>query len=111
MRSIPTKQAMELVLTGRRVLAEEAARLGLINRVVADAELDAAVQSLAGDLASKSPAVLRLGKRAMRKTRDVALEPALELLAAQLSLNSLAEDAGEGVSAFLEKRPPVWKGR
>jgi enoyl-CoA hydratase/carnithine racemase len=110
-RALAPKHAMELVLTGRRIDAAEALRIGLVNRALPRAELDAAVAGLAAELASKSPAVLRLGKRALASTRDLATGPALELLAAQLSVNSLAEDALEGIAAFLEKRPPDWKGR
>ena len=110
-RQVPQKHAMEMVLTGRRYTAPEAERLGLVNRVVPREKLDEETSKLANELAGKSPAILRLGKRAVQKTRDLALDPALELLAAQLSLNTLAEDAAEGVSAFLEKRPPEWKGK
>lgn len=110
-RQISPKHANDLVLTGRRIDAAEALRIGLVNRVVPRAELDAATSALAQELARKSPAVIRLGKRALRTTRDLALGPALELLAAQLTVNSLAEDALEGISAFLEKRPAEWKGR
>jgi enoyl-CoA hydratase len=110
-RAIPQKRAMELVLTGQRVSAAEAASWNLINRAVPRAELDVQVQQLATTLAAKSPAVLRLGKRALHRTRDLPLEPALELLVSQLSINSLTEDAMEGVASFIEKRPPEWKGR
>jgi len=111
MRAIAPKHAMDMVLTGRRVPAPEAARLGLVNRAVPREKLDAEVEALAAELAGKSPAVLRLGKRAIRRTRDAGLETALELLAAQLTINTLAEDAAEGIAAFLEKRPAQWKGR
>jgi enoyl-CoA hydratase/carnithine racemase len=110
-RAIPPKRMYELVLTGQRISASEAAAWGLINRAVPRAELDAAVSQLAAELAGKSPAIIRLGKRALVQTRDLPLSPALELLASQLSINSLTEDAMEGISSFLEKRPPDWKGR
>jgi enoyl-CoA hydratase/carnithine racemase len=111
LKAVPPKHALEMVLTGRRVPAREAERLGLVNRAVPRDRLDAEVAALAATLAAKSPAVLRLGKRAMRRARDLPLESALELLASQLTINSLAEDAAEGISSFLEKRPPEWRGR
>jgi enoyl-CoA hydratase len=110
-RHVGRKRALELVMTGDRVPSREALALGLINRVVPASELDAAVAALAGKLASKSQAVLALGKRAFLTAEDMPLPAALEFLASQLSLNVLAEDAGEGVAAFLEKRPPKWNDR
>lgn len=110
-RQLAPKHASELVLTGERITADQAVRMGLINQAVPRSQLDEAVGALTSKLAAKSPAVLRLGKRALRQTRDLALAPALELLAAQLSINTLAEDAAEGIGAFLEKRAPDWTGR
>jgi enoyl-CoA hydratase/carnithine racemase len=110
-RHVGRKRALELVMTGDRVPSHEALALGLINRAVPASELDAAVAALAGKLASKSQAVLALGKRAFLTAEDLPLPAALEFLASQLSLNVLAEDAGEGVDAFLEKRPPKWNDR
>jgi len=110
-RHVGRKLALELVMTGDRLPAREALALGLINRVVPASELDAAVGTLAGKLAGKSQAVLALGKRAFLTAEDLPLPAALEFLASQLSLNVLAEDAGEGVAAFLEKRPPKWNDR
>ncbi|MCP3060828.1 enoyl-CoA hydratase-related protein [Myxococcus sp. K38C18041901] len=110
-RHVGRKRALELVLTGDKLPAREALALGLINRVVPAAELDGAVAALAGKLAGKSQAVLALGRRAFFTAEDLPLPAALEFLASQLSLNVLADDAGEGVSAFLEKRPPKWNDR
>lgn len=110
-RQLAPKHASELVLTGERIDAATAVQMGLINRAVSRPLLDEAVDALTEKLAVKSPAVLRLGKRALAQTRDLALTPALELLAAQLSINTLADDAAEGIGAFLEKRPPDWTGR
>ncbi|NVJ01555.1 enoyl-CoA hydratase/isomerase family protein [Myxococcus sp. AM009] len=110
-RHLGRKRALELVLTGDRLPAREALTLGLLNRVVPAAELDAAVGALAGKLAGKSQAVLALGRRAFFTAEDLPLPAALEYLASQLSLNVLADDAGEGISAFLEKRPPKWNDR
>jgi enoyl-CoA hydratase/carnithine racemase len=100
-----------MMLTGRRVSADEAARWGLINRVVPAAGLDAAVDDLVEDLASKSPMVLRLGKASFRRAQDMAFDDALEYLQAMLTVELQSEDVVEGISAFVEKRPPIWKGR
>jgi enoyl-CoA hydratase len=110
-RHLGRKRALELVMTGERLNAREAMALGLLNRVVPAAELDAAVSALAQKLAGKSQAILALGRRAFFAAEDLPLAQAVELLASQLSLNVLAEDAAEGVTAFLEKRKPKWNDR
>ena len=110
-RNVPRKLALEMMLTGRRVRADEAARWGLVNRVVAADELDATVDALAEDLASKSPLVLRLGKESFRRAQDMAFDDALDYLQAMLTVELQSEDVVEGVSAFVEKRAPNWKGR
>ncbi|MBI3180793.1 MAG: enoyl-CoA hydratase/isomerase family protein [Myxococcales bacterium] len=110
-RHLGRKRALELVMTGERICAERAREWGLINRVVPAAELDGAVAALVEKLAQKSRAVLGLGKRAFLTAEDLPLEQAIEFLASQLSLNVCAEDAAEGVTAFLEKRKPRWNDR
>ena len=111
MRSMPPKKALELMLTGRRVSAEEADRLGFVTKVVPVAELDAAVDELAATLASKSPAVLKLGRDSFYEVWDRAAADALAHLHPLLTLTTLTEDAKEGLAAFAEKRAPRWKGR
>jgi enoyl-CoA hydratase len=110
-RHVGRKRALEMVLTGVRLKAEEALRWGLVNRVVPAAALDATTRALCQLLSAKSQAVLALGKRAFRRAEGLPLEAATELLAAELSLNLTTEDAAEGVLAFLGKRPPTWKDR
>jgi len=110
-RHVGRKRALEMVLTGVRLKAEEALRWGLLNRVVPLEGLDAATRGLGQQLSSKSQAVLALGKRAFRRAEGLPLEAATELLSAELSLNLSTEDATEGVRAFLSKRPPTWKDR
>ena len=110
-RHLGRKRALEMILTGERLGAREALALGLLNRVVPAAELDAAVGALAGKLAGKSQAVLALGRRAFFTAEDLPLPAALEYLSSQLSLNVMAEDAAEGVSAFAQKRAPKWNDR
>jgi enoyl-CoA hydratase len=110
-RHVSAKRALDLMMTGRWIDAATAADWGLVSRVVPAAALDETVDELVGQLASKSPLVLRVGKRAYYGTEDLALEPALMELQAELSLLSQSKDAVEGISAFFQKRPPRWTGR
>jgi enoyl-CoA hydratase len=110
-RNVPRKKANELLLLGERLSAQDALAAGIVNRVVPAGELDAAVAEWARKLASKSPAIMRLGKEAMRRQLDMPLEDALEYLRSQLTLAMSTEDIVEGVTAFFEKRDPHWKGR
>jgi enoyl-CoA hydratase/carnithine racemase len=110
-RNVPRKKAAELLLLGERVDAREAQRLGMVNRVVPVDEFDAAVADWAERLAAKSPLLMRLGKDAMFRSQDMALDDALDFLRAQLTIAFSTEDIQEGVQAFFDKREPVWKGR
>ncbi len=112
LRSMPPKTVLDLMMTGRRVDAAEAARIGFVTRVVPAADLDAAVGDLAATLAAKSPLVLRLGREAFYRTLDIAdSDDALAYLHAMLSVHTTSDDAAEGVAAFAEKRTPRWTGR
>jgi len=110
-RNVGRKKTNELLLLGERIDAHEAERIGLVNRVVAAEEFDAAVRDWAARLAGKSPVLMRLGKDAMYRQMDLAFEDALEFLHHNLTLAFSTEDIQEGVKAFFEKRDPQWKGR
>jgi enoyl-CoA hydratase len=110
-RNIGRKKATELLLLGEQVEAREAERIGLVNRVVAPEQFDAAVDEWARALAAKSPLLMRLGKDALFRAQDMALADALDFLHAQLTVAFSTEDIQEGVKAFFEKREPVWRGR
>jgi enoyl-CoA hydratase len=110
-RNVPRKRTNELLLLGERISAQEAKDAGIVNKVVAEDEFQAAVDDWAGKLASKSPLIMRLGKDAMFRQQDMAFLDALEYLHANLTLALSTEDIVEGVQAFFEKREPQWKGR
>ena len=110
-RNVGAKKTAELMLLGEQVSAAEAERIGIVNRVVAAGELDAAVAEWASRLASRSPVLMKLGKDAMYRQQDMALGEAIDFLRAQLTLAFSTEDIQEGVRAFFEKRAPQWKGR
>ena len=110
-RNVGRKKTNELLLLGERIDAREAERIGIVNKVVPDDELDAAVAAWAAKLASKSPLIMRLGKSAMYRQMDMDFVEALDFLRSQLTIAQSTEDVVEGVTAFFEKREPVWKGR
>jgi enoyl-CoA hydratase len=110
-RNVGRKKTNELLLLGERIDAREAERIGIVNRVVAPEEFDAAVADWAGQLAAKSPVLMRLGKDAMFRSMDMPFSEALEYLHHNLTLAFSTEDIQEGVRAFFEKREPRWTGR
>jgi enoyl-CoA hydratase/carnithine racemase len=110
-RHVGRKRALELLLTGDRLTAQQALEWGLVNRVVPAADLDATTRAMAAKLAGKSLAILALGRRSFFTAEDLPLGQSLEFLAGQLSLNVLTDDTAEGVTAFLEKRPAKWSDR
>jgi enoyl-CoA hydratase/carnithine racemase len=110
-RNVGRKKTNELLLLGEQISAEEAERIGIVNRVVPAAEFDAVVTDWAGKLAAKSPLMMRLGKDAMFRQQDMAFADALDFLRSQLTIAFSTDDIQEGVKAFFEKREPVWSGR
>src|ERR1700694_375647 len=107
-RAVGRKKAMEMLLTGDPVAAHEAQSLGLINKVVAVNELDSVTRELANQIAASSQYVVGIGKQAFYKQIDMPQHEAYEYTAEVMSRNAEAEDAHEGISAFLQKRKPQW---
>ncbi|MFL5838570.1 MAG: enoyl-CoA hydratase [Solirubrobacteraceae bacterium] len=110
-RSVGRKRALELLLTGTPIDAETAADWGLVNRIVAPQDLDTATNDLARGIAAASPLTVATGKRAFFSQIDLGLDAAYEHCQGVMSENATAADAQEGMSAFIEKRTPTWRGR
>jgi enoyl-CoA hydratase len=111
-RNLPRKMVLEMMLLGDRWTAAHMKEAGLVSRVAGNlAELDELTAEVAGKLASKSPAIVRLGRDAFYRMEDMSLEEALAYLHSQLTLVTLSEDTREGIKAFFEKREPDFKGR
>jgi enoyl-CoA hydratase/carnithine racemase len=110
-RNVSRKHAMEMLLTGEMICAEEAARIGLVNRVVAPDSERAEALKLAEKITAKSALTLKIGKEAFYRQIEMPLAEAYKYASAVMVENMLARDAEEGISAFIEKRPPTWEGR
>lgn len=110
-RRLPRAKALELMMTGERITAAEAERWGIVNKVVPASDLDKAVDELAEAVASKSPVIMRLGKDSFYASQDMSYREALDYLHGMLGQALETEDTIEGVTAFMQKREPKWKGR
>jgi len=110
-RAVGRKRALEMLLTGEFVDATTAADWGLVNKVVPADALEEAVAELVAAIVRSSPLTVGIGKRAFYEQIDLDEHEAYERTQRVMATNSLADDAQEGMSAFLEKRPPTWTGR
>jgi enoyl-CoA hydratase/carnithine racemase len=110
-RAVGSKVALDMLFTGRFISAAEALAHGLVSRVAPDAGLVAAVCALAGEIAAKSPVAVRAGKAMFARQAALPLAEAYAYAGEVMARNMMAEDAGEGIDAFIGKRKPVWTGR
>ncbi len=107
-RNVHRKHAMELALTGDMLSAEDAVRIGLINRAVPAASLRDETEELAGKIASKSAQGIRIGKEAFYRQIDMPVEEAFKYATERMVASTLSQDSTEGTKAFFEKRKPEW---
>lgn len=107
-RNVATKHAMEMLLMGDLVSADDAQSIGLINRSVAVSELDQVIEAVAGKISNKSAHTLKIGKHAFYEQQPMSLKDAYAYASEVMVANLLAQDASEGINAFLEKRTPNW---
>ncbi|GAA3419198.1 enoyl-CoA hydratase [Rhodococcus aetherivorans] len=110
-RAVGRKRAMQMLLTGETIDAETAADWGLVNFVVDPAALETETAALAAKIVSASPATVRIGKEAFYRQIELPQEQAYEAMAETMATNAMICDAQEGMTAFVEKRRPVWQGR
>ena len=109
-RTVSRKHAMEMLLLGDTVRAEDALRIGLVNRVVTEGEALAHAEVMARIIASKSSLTVSIGKRAFYEQAEMKLTEAYRYASEVMVNNMLARDAEEGINAFIEKRDPQWSG-
>jgi enoyl-CoA hydratase/carnithine racemase len=110
-RNVVRKKAMEMILLGERMSAQEALAMGLITRVAPASSLDEETDKILKTLCSKSPIGMKIGKQAYSEVENMPLNEALSVLSERLKLVVATEDAKEGITAFIEKRQPVFMGR
>ena len=110
-RNVSNKHAMEMLLTGDIISADDAYRIGLVNRVVPAGKASEQALALARQIASKSMLTVKIGKEAFYKQRELTLAEAYKLTIDVMVENMLAHDAREGIGAFIEKRDPTWEDR
>jgi enoyl-CoA hydratase/carnithine racemase len=108
-RNVPTKVAMEMLLTGEFMSAQEARARGLVNRVVAADALDAEVERLVVSILAKPREAIAMGKAVFYQHRETGIEAAYQLAGQTMACNMVHEVAQEGVQAFIDKRTPAWK--
>ena len=110
-RAVGQKKAMEMLLTGDFISAEEALAAGLVNKVVSQENLEAEAHSMAEKIAEASPLVVGVGKQAFYRQLEMPTEQAYAYTKEVMSFNATFADAQEGICAFLEKRNPEWQGK
>ena len=110
-RNIGRKRAMEMLLTGESIDAQTALTWGLVNRVVPASRLDAEIRRFTDIILARSSAAIRFGKQAFYGQIDHPLGAAYDVASEVMACNLLLEDAAEGIDAFLQKRPAIWRGK
>jgi enoyl-CoA hydratase/carnithine racemase len=110
-RNVPRKKALEMILLGEKLTAAQALEMGLVSRLVPSEQLDDAVEKVLQSLAAKSPIGMKIGKQAFYAVADMPFEKALDFLTAKIADVAATEDAKEGITAFIEKRKPLFKGK
>ncbi len=110
-RNCSRKKALEMIYTGRTISAAEAEKMGLITRALSPQEFESAIEETLMTVAAKAPLAIKIGKPALASAEDRDFESALDYLCLRLGDVIETEDAKEGLTAFMQKRKPVWKGR